>query len=74
MPELDGLEAAKKIRAQSGHQPIIIAISANAYPEDRKLCQEAGMEDFMPKPFELEKVKSMMRAHFPEKSAKKPAA
>jgi PAS domain S-box-containing protein len=33
MPELDGLEATKKIRAQAGHQPIIIAISANA---DRK--------------------------------------
>jgi PAS domain S-box-containing protein len=74
MPELDGLESTKQIRAEGGHQPIIIAISANAYPEDRKLCIDAGMNDFMPKPFELDKVKAMLNSHFKSNKTSKPAA
>lgn len=74
MPEMDGLEATRAIRNLATQQPIIIAISANAYPEDRIKCADAGMNDFMPKPFELDKVSSMLRTYFSGQSAEKPAA
>jgi CheY-like chemotaxis protein len=71
---MDGLEATRAIRNLATQQPIIIAISANAYPEDRIKCADAGMNDFMPKPFELDKVSSMLRTYFSGQSAEKPAA
>ncbi len=61
MPELDGLEAARQIRqlGRSVHVPPIVALTANAFPEDRASCLEAGMSDYLAKPFErsdLERV------------------
>ncbi len=61
MPELDGLEAARLIRqlGRSVHVPPIVALTANAFPEDRITCLEAGMSDYLAKPFEradLERV------------------
>jgi signal transduction histidine kinase/ActR/RegA family two-component response regulator len=52
MPEMDGLEATRAIRARGGHLAAIpiIALTANAFPEDVKLCREAGMTDFLAKP------------------------
>lgn len=51
MPVMDGLEATRKIRAQSlGGNPPIIAMTANAYGEDRDRCLSAGMNDFVSKP------------------------
>jgi two-component system sensor histidine kinase/response regulator len=49
MPELDGLEATKQIRA-TGQQIPIIAMTANAFNDDRERCIEAGMDDFVAKP------------------------
>jgi CheY-like chemotaxis protein len=54
MPEMDGLEATKYIRKNSGHQPIIVAMTANALPEDREECIKAGMDDYISKPINLE--------------------
>ena len=54
MPELDGLGAARKIRAKdsdSPRHPWIIALTANAMMEDRDKALQAGMNDFIPKPF-----------------------
>ncbi|MFW6091062.1 MAG: response regulator, partial [Actinomycetota bacterium] len=50
MPRVDGLEAARRIRAGSGHQPWIVAVTANATPEDRMSCEDAGMNGYLGKP------------------------
>lgn len=58
MPVLDGLEATRRIREQErqqggGHIPII-ALTANALAGDRDACRDAGMDDFIAKPFRAE--------------------
>jgi CheY-like chemotaxis protein len=54
MPEMDGLEATRKIRLEMAQQPVIIAVTANAMESDRELCLEAGMNEFVTKPIKLE--------------------
>jgi len=56
MPEMDGLEATQLIRAQLHYQPIIIAVTANAMNEDKEACMKAGMDDYISKPLQLEKL------------------
>jgi signal transduction histidine kinase/CheY-like chemotaxis protein/HPt (histidine-containing phosphotransfer) domain-containing protein len=52
MPEMDGLQATRAIRARNerSSKVPIIAFTANAFPEDIKSCKEAGMDDFVVKP------------------------
>ena len=63
MPEMDGLEATKRLRLQeqstSNHIPII-ALTAGAVEDNRRRCLEAGMDDFMSKPFKPEKLRQLL--------------
>jgi CheY-like chemotaxis protein len=53
MPGVNGLEATREIRQLRGYRDIpIIAMTANAFPEDKARCYEAGMNDFLIKPFD----------------------
>ncbi len=58
MPELDGLEATRRIRARwpAGAGPRIIAMTANAMLEDREACFAAGMDDYVAKPIRPEEL------------------
>ncbi|CAN1209121.1 hypothetical protein TUMEXPCC7403_02790 [Tumidithrix helvetica PCC 7403] len=58
MPVMDGLTATEVIRDQLKHpsQPWIIAMTANAMPEDRQKCMDAGMNDYISKPIRVEEI------------------
>jgi signal transduction histidine kinase/DNA-binding response OmpR family regulator len=65
MPEMDGLTATRAIRARDGRFTAlpIIALTANAFAEDIKLCRDAGMSDFLAKPLRKQAmVAAMLRA------------
>jgi signal transduction histidine kinase/CheY-like chemotaxis protein len=51
MPEMDGIEATRQLRTMALEtQPVVIAMTANAFPEDRAACFAAGMNGFLSKP------------------------
>jgi CheY-like chemotaxis protein len=60
MPELDGLEATRRIRAKFGRQHIIIALTANAMEGDREHYLREGMDDYMSKPIRFDALQSKL--------------
>jgi CheY-like chemotaxis protein len=59
MPKLDGIETTKRIRAREasrGSRTIILALTANTLVDDRYACFEAGMDGFLIKPLDREKL------------------
>ncbi len=56
MPEMDGIEATRVIRAELQIQPVIIALTANTMHGDEEECLNAGMNDYIGKPIKLEEV------------------
>jgi CheY-like chemotaxis protein len=60
MPGVDGLEATRRIRsaeaAQSSKRTPIIALTANAFAEDREACLAAGMDAFLTKPLDRDRL------------------
>jgi len=60
MPEMDGLEATRRIRAMAGKYPVIIAMTANAMQGDREECLHAGMDDYISKPIRLDEIVNVL--------------
>jgi signal transduction histidine kinase len=66
MPVLDGVESAKKIREielnNKSEKPVfIVAVTANSFSEDKQKCFEAGMNDFISKPFKESELKKIIK-------------
>ena len=64
MPELDGLEATRRIRAAEAAKGLprtrIVALTANAFGEDRDACLAAGMDDFLVKPLDRDRLAEIL--------------
>ena len=64
MPVMGGLEATEKIRlwqAEHGKPRLpIVALTANAFKEDRQKCMDSGMDDFLAKPIDLQKLQATL--------------
>jgi signal transduction histidine kinase/ActR/RegA family two-component response regulator len=65
MPEMDGIEATRALRARGGRLATvpIIALTANAFDEDVRSCLDAGMNDFISKPIERERLLAAICRH-----------
>lgn len=65
MPEMDGLEATQAIRQHAAERPEkywprVVAMTADAMQEDRQICLDAGMDDYLTKPLDFEAVQAVI--------------
>ena len=69
MPVMDGYEATRQIRHR-GRWPklAIVALTANAMPEERERCRSAGMNDYLAKPFRREELAALIDVWVPQKA------
>jgi len=61
MPTMDGFEASRQIRSLDQQQPVIIAVTANALVGEREKCLNAGMDDYLSKPFQAEQLVAVVK-------------
>ena len=62
MPEMDGLEASRRIATElaPNERPRLIALTANALKGDRQTCIDAGMDDYLAKPLDLDDLRDAL--------------
>lgn len=66
MPEMDGYEAMRKLRMNKKYEKLpIIALTAKAMKDDQEKCIEAGANDYLPKPLNVDKLLSLIRVWLP---------
>ncbi|RYF65669.1 MAG: response regulator [Cytophagaceae bacterium] len=65
MPVMDGYTATRQIRTTLQNNVPIIAMTAHALASEREQCLQAGMNDFIPKPFQIEELQRVMRKYTP---------
>ncbi len=64
MPVMDGITATKEIvEKYDADRPTIVAMTANAFKEDQESCMEAGMDDFIAKPVDMELFKNILKKY-----------
>ena len=70
MPEMDGLETTRRIRAQAATAKLpVVAMSASVHAEEMAAAREAGMDDFLPKPFEEHELVDVVLRNVERRSA-----
>ena len=65
MPVMDGLAATREIRARMGDAIPIIAMTANAFGEERAASLDAGMNDYLVKPFSPADLETVLNRWLP---------
>jgi CheY-like chemotaxis protein len=67
MPEVDGYETARRIRAEHDRQEsmVIVAMTGDAFGEDRERCLAAGMNDHVAKPVRMADVERIVARYLP---------
>jgi CheY-like chemotaxis protein len=62
MPEMDGFEATRLLRSieTAGEHTIVVALTANSLEGDREQCLAAGMDDYMAKPYDPQRIAEML--------------
>jgi signal transduction histidine kinase len=63
MPRLDGISATRELRKMRlAHQPRVIAVTANVLDDERAACMEAGVDEFLGKPYRAAELNRLVRA------------
>ena len=67
MPEMDGIEASRQIRAweNEGSHTFIVALTASYLPEEGQILFEAGIDNYISKPFQIEHIQRLVRYGLP---------
>lgn len=77
MPEMDGFEASRQVRAgaagEKSKDALIVALTANAFEEDKEECLKAGMSDFLAKPLRPVNLSAVLAKWFDEQSVRRGA-
>jgi CheY-like chemotaxis protein len=62
MPQMDGFAATEQLRSREGvgRHTYVVAVTASAMVDDRTRCLDAGMDDYLTKPFDLEQLAATM--------------
>ena len=65
LPGLDGYEVARRLRAAGGRQPLLIALTGHASPEDEARARAAGFDAHMVKPVDVDRLVALLGAGQP---------